>query len=477
MDSGAGRRDYDVVVIGSGVAGLSAALEASDAGRSVLLVEAEGRLGGSSALSGGIIMAAGTSVQREAGIDDDAEDLYRDYVLFNQFGVVPGLARRLATDAGPAVEWLRAKGVEFHRELMYAAEERRPRSHVPRRGGQGVVRVLADALSGRPAVDVAFGRRVDRLLVHRGRVTGAAVDDDEVRAGAVVVASGGFGANPSLWAEHLPSLAAAGGSAWYVGAAGARGDAFALGAQAGADVVGHDRALLLATPAFARTLEVYFPGWLLMVDRAGARRVDESTSYAVMELAHRRHGPLFAIFDDTAKKSAQPHLAPEYKQHIPGVAPGGMPSNWTDPVIDEMVAAGRVARAGTLEDLARRLSIDAAGLVASVGRYNGAAREGRDVEFGKDGRFLREVVSPPFYGAELRLSILALTAKGLRIDADARVLDRAGTPIRGLFAAGECTGGVLGDVYVGSGNSYANCVVFGRVAGRSAGTLATVSGD
>src|SRR5581483_8714483 len=146
--------------------------------------------------------------------------------------------------------------------------ERRPRSHVPRRGGHGVVRVLSDTLMDRAGVDVALGRRVNRLLVRAGRVVGAAVDDDEVRAPAVVVASGGFGANPSLWREHLPSLAAAGGSAWYVGAAGSRGDAFALGAQAGADLVGHDRALLVATPAFSRTLEVYFPGWLLMVDRA-----------------------------------------------------------------------------------------------------------------------------------------------------------------------------------------------------------------
>jgi len=469
--------DYDVVVIGSGVAGLSAALEASAAGRSVLLVESEGRIGGSSVLSGGIIMAAGTSIQRQAGIEDDAAALERDYLLFNQYSVAPSLARRLAQDSGPAVEWLRSLGVEFHTELMYAAEERTPRSHVPRRAGYGVVGVLSDALQGRPGVDVALGRRVNRLLVKEGRVTGAAVDDDEVRAGAVVVACGGFGANPALWAEHLPRLAAAGGSAWYIGAPGARGDAFALGAQAGADVTGHDRALVVATPGFTTNIEVYFPGWLVMVDRAGARRVDESTSYAVMELAHRRHGPLFAIFDDTAKKGAQPQLPPEYKQTIPGVDPARMPSNWTEPVIDEMVAAGRVARAATLDDLARLLSIDGPGLRASVERYNRAAQAGEDAEFAKAPRFLKEIATPPFYGAELRLSMLCLTSKGLRIDADAHVLDRSGTPIPGLLAAGECTGGVLGDVYVGSGNSYANCVVFGRTAGRSAARHAAGGGE
>jgi fumarate reductase flavoprotein subunit len=462
-----------VVVVGAGVAGLAAALEAARAGCSVLLVDSQAQLGGSSALSGGIIMAAGTSVQRRAGIEDSADDLFHDYLLFNQYGVAPALVRRLADESGPAVEWLISLGVEFHDELVFAAEERYPRSHVPRRGGRGIVRALAGALEGEPAVDIALGRRINRILTRDGRVVGAAVDDDAVTAGAVVIASGGFGANPALWNEHLPSLAGAGGAAWYIGAAGAQGDAFSFAAQAGADVVGHDRALVIPTPGFSTTIEVYFPGWLVMIDRGGARRVDESASYAVMQVAHRRWGPLFAIFDETAKKEAQPGRPPAYKQMIPGVDPAAMPSNWTEPVIDEQVAAGRVRRATTLDDLARLLSVDAAGLRASVARYNDAVRNGADEEFGKDARFLREIAAPPFYGAELRLGILCLTSKGLRIDAEARVLDRSGSPVEGLFAAGECTGGVLGDVYVGSGNSYANCVVFGRVAGRSAGRVAS----
>ena len=78
------------------------------------------------------------------------------------------------------------------------------------------------------------------------------------------------------------------------------------------------------------------------------------------------------------------------------------------------------------------------------------------------------VSTPPFYATELRLSLLCMTSTGLRIDADAHVIDERSHVIPGLFAAGECTGGVLGDIYVGSGNSYANCIVFGRTAGRVA---------
>ena len=469
--------DYDIVVVGSGAAGLSAALEASSAGRSVLLVDGEGSTGGSSALSGGIIMAAGTSVQRRAGIEDSAEQLFRDYLLFNQYKVEPALARRLAEGSAPAIEWLIELGVEFHDQLMFAAEERAPRSHVPKMMGFGVADVLQRRARERAEIEVALGRRVNRLLVSGGRVTGVAVDDDEVTAGAVVIATGGLGANRSLWPEYLPSMANAGSAAWYIGADGARGDALALGAQVGAAVVGRDRALVLPTPDFFTNLEVYFPGWLVMVTRAGRRCVDESSSYAVMQIANQEHGPLFAVLDDEAKRAAQPNLPPQYKQSIPGTEGLPLPSNWTDVNIDDAVAKGKAKKASSLAELGRLLAVDPAGLVSSIDRYNESCAAGSDQEYFKDPKFLRPVSTPPFYGVELRLGILCLTSIGLRIDADARVLDRSGAPIPGLFAAGECTGGVLGDVYMGSGNSWANCLVFGRAAGQSAAALVAELSD
>jgi flavocytochrome c len=464
--------DFDVVVVGSGAAGLSAALEASAAGSSVLLVDGQGSTGGSSALSGGIVMAAGTSVQRKAGIEDSAEQLFRDYLLFNQYKVEPALARHLAYGGGPAIEWLIELGVEFHDQLMFAAEERAPRSHVPKMMGFGVIDVLQSRVREKSSVEVALGQRVNRLLVNQGRVVGVAVDDDELTAGAVVIATGGFGANRALWPEHLPSIAASGSAAWYIGTDGAQGDAFALGAQVGAAVVGHDRSLILPTPDFFSNLEVYFPGWLVMVNRAGRRCVDESTSYAVMQLANQQHGPLFAVLDDAAKRAAQPDAPPQYKQAIPGTEGMTLPSNWTEPNIDDAVAKGKMRKAGSLTELGRLLGVDPAGFAASVERYNANCAAGSDPEYFKDPKFLRPISTPPFYGAELRMGILCLTSKGLRIDEHARVLDRSGGPIPGLYAAGECTGGVLGDVYMGSGNSYANCVVFGRTAGQSAAALA-----
>ncbi len=465
--------DYDVVVIGSGAAGLSAALTASDEGASVLLVESQTSLGGSSALSGGIIMAAGTDIQKRAGIDDTPEDLYKDYLLFNQYKVEPALARRLAFSSAPAVHWLQSLGVEYHDALAYAAEERYPRSHVPKMMGMGVIDVLTTTARSRSNIDIALSRRINRLDMKDGRVVGVAVDDDAVAAGAVIIATGGFGANPSLWPEHLPSVSAEGSAVWYIGAAGAQGDAFALGSQVDAEVVGHDRSLTLPTPDFFTNLEVYFPGWLVMVDRLGERRVDESTSYAVMSVRNWQYGPLYAVFDHAAKEAFQPGTPPAYKQVFPGMEGLPLPSNWTSDIVDQMVGIGKVKKADTLAELARLLGINPAGLEHTADRYNGFADAGEDADYFKDKKFLTKIQTPPFYGAQLRMGILCLTSKGLRIDADARVLNRAGRPVPGLFAAGECTGGVLGDVYMGSGNSYANCVVFGRTAGTTAARLPT----
>jgi len=461
-------RSYDVVVVGSGFAGLAAALEASAAGASVLLVEGQAALGGSSALSGGIVMGAGTSVQKSAGINDSAAALYRDYLLFSQHSVRPAVARRLAEGSAPAIEWLVSHGVEFLDELVYAAEEPVPRSHVTRRGGRGIVKALAAAVQREANIDVAIGRRVDRLLTAGDRVCGVAVGEDEVGANAVVLATGGFGANRSLW-SRLPALRDSHEAAWYVGALGAQGDHLRLAAQVGAAVIGYGRGLMLATPGFAASrLEVYFPGWLVMVDRAGCRQVDESTSYAVMEHAHRRSGPLFAIFDESARLAARPDQAPRYKQTIPGMPATGVESNWTTPVIDEMVAAGRIKRANTLTELGPLIGVDGEGLAASLDRYNQGAARGWDPDFSKEAKFLDPVLNPPFYGCALALGILALTGEGLAIDAAAHVLDQAGAAVPGLYAAGECAGGVLGNAYVGSGNSIAACLVFGRTAGLHA---------
>lgn len=457
--------DVDVLVIGSGAAGLSAAFTAAQAGASVLVAEAEGVIGGSSRLSGGLMMGAGTRYQQALGIGDDAERLFHDYMQLNQWKVESAVVRRLAERSGPTVEWLGDLGVEFYDQLVFGGDEPVPRVHCPVGRGQAVVDVLARHARA-AGVQFALGRRVDRLLVSDGAVTGVGVGDDAITAGAVVVASGGFGNDPAKLAEHFPSAART-GWAWYIGADGSRGDHLDLGAQVGAQVRGKDRGLRLLHADFDRIYEAYLPGWLVLVDRDGRRFCDEAP-YGIMDgLIGERDDWACAIFDHAILESATAAGIARYKQKIPGSTKKQSP-HWNTDVVEAVVDAGKVQRADSLDKLAAAVGLPAEHLAGTVARYNQAAAAGEDDDYLKDPKFLEPITTPPFYAAEIRPATVCFTACGLRTDRDARVLGESGGPIPGLFAAGEAAGGIVGPRYVGSGNSYANCVTFGRIAGETA---------
>jgi succinate dehydrogenase/fumarate reductase flavoprotein subunit len=466
--------DIDVLVVGSGAAGLSAALAAREAGAArVLVAEAEGVVGGSSRLSGGLTMAAGTRYQRALGIDDDAAALYHHYLTLNGWDVDKGIARRLAEQSGPAVEWLGDLGVAFYDQLVYGGDELVPRVHVPVGRGQGIVDVLLGACRG-AGVEIALGQRVDRLLLDGDRVAGVAVAEDELTAGAVVLAAGGFGAAPELLADHFPSAAAT-GDAWYIGAPGSRGDALRLVGQVGAQLAGHDRGLRLLHSGFARIYEAYLPGWLVLVDGAGRRFLDETAPYGILDGLLRAHGDVaWAVLDHRTLVAATEAGTARYKQHVPGSTKKQSP-HWNLDVIEAMVREGRVLRADSISELAAAAGLPGDALVGTLGRYNAAAAAGEDADHLKDPAFLDPVVSPPFYAAQLRPATVCFTACGPRVDRDARVLGASGQPVPGLFAAGESAGGVIGPRYVGSGNSYAACLVFGRLAGAGAAATARLA--
>jgi flavocytochrome c len=464
-------RDVDVLVVGSGAAGLAAALSARENGAAnVLVAEAEGVVGGSSRLSGGLTMGAGTRYQRALGISDDADSLFHDYMTLNHWDVEAGVARRLADHAGPAVEWLGDLGVEFYDQLVYGGDERVPRVHVPIGRGPAVVDVLQRACR-QEGVDVALGQRVDRLLVEDGAVTGVAVGDDAITAGAVVLATGGFGNDPARLATHYPSAAATGWT-WYIGAPGSRGDALDLAGQVGAQTLGHDRGLRLLHAGFAPIYEAYLPGWIVIVNREGRRFFDETAPYGITDGLLRAQGDVaYAVFDSAALQAATAAGVARYKQKVPGSTKKQSP-HWNADVIEQMVQAGKVRQAESVAGLATALGLPVEPFEGSVARHNAQVAVGEDTDYLKDPKFLEPIAVPPFYGAEIRPATVCFTACGPRIDRDAQVLTTTGAPVPDLFAAGECTGGVIGPAYVGSGNSYANCVVFGRVAGSSAARAA-----
>lgn len=461
--------DYDVVVLGAGIAGMCAAITATEQGCSVLIVDAEDAVGGRSQFSTGMIMAAGTRFQKEKGVEDDAESLFRHYMTLNQWKVDAGVVRALCHEVGPAVEWLGDLGVEI-KDVYFSGDENVPRGHVTA-GGDAIVRVLHSRVR-QASIDVALRRRVDELVYSDGRVVGVRVGDDEISASVVVLATGGIEGNPRLIEKYLPmAVELAGAREVYAngGPEVARyslGDAIPLSQQVGAQISGHDRFLSTITPGFEHESDTYFPAWLVVVNSAGRRFYDEMSPYSVTQpIVHAQGGPIYAIFDEAAKRAAQPRTTEgQRKVRIPGQTW----EDWIEPVIDANVDSGKVIKRASVAELAAALDVPPGNLEKTLAKYNADVEAGEDTQFLKKPDYMRPVATGPFYAAEVRLSRLSVTAVGPKVDRDGRVLDEGNSPIPGLLAAGECTGGVLGDVYVGSGNALANCIGFGRIAGRTA---------
>src|ERR1700722_11848498 len=192
--------DYDVVGVGAGTPCRCAAVTASEAGASVLVAEASDAAGGASQFSAGLIMAAGTRVQRERGIEDSPEALLFEYLAFNRWSVETGVARRLAEEAGPTVEWLADHGAGVS-DVYFSGDDRVARGHVMDGGGEAIVACLLAAAKADPRIDLAFGRRGGRVLTGSGGGGGGRGGDRSVPGGR---RQGGPAHRPGLRQEGGP---------------------------------------------------------------------------------------------------------------------------------------------------------------------------------------------------------------------------------------------------------------------------------
>ena len=201
-------RNADVVVIGGGGAGMSAALFASSAGASVTLLEADSKLGGATALSDAVIYAAGTSVQRRLGIADSADAMYFYIMTLNAWQTRPDIIRILSDRSSEAIEWAMQLGVGFD-WVAESGVDGVARGHCTNGGGAALCAALAAEMA-RHDIEVCLGVRAERLLTEGGAVTGVHADGVDYRAKAVVVTTGGFGNSPEMPAisPQRPSMAA-----------------------------------------------------------------------------------------------------------------------------------------------------------------------------------------------------------------------------------------------------------------------------
>lgn len=311
-----------------------------------------------------------------------------------------------------------------------------------------------------------------------GAVTGVAVQRDgrlqNIRAhGGVVLASGGFEFNQPLRERYLPAPTH---TAWSAASPHNTGDMLIAAQQIGAAtalmdeawwgptmrVEGEDRARMLFT-------ERSMPG-AIVVNRQGRRFFNESVAYTTAVQAMVRSGnlPAYLIFDS------------RYKRDYPfgPLLPGGMHLNWLQPARMHRL----LTRADSLAQLAQRLDIEAAGLQASVQRFNGFAQQGRDEDYQRgenpydllygDGRIqpnpcLAPLIEAPYYAIEIYPGDIG-TKGGLQTDEQARVLNQAGQPIAGLYAIGNCSASVTGRYYPGAGATLGPAMTFGFLAAEHA---------
>jgi len=458
----------DVVVLGGGAAGLPAALEAADAGADVILLEKMPFMGGSALISGGVLYAAGTSVQEEAGIEDDADALFDYWMNANRWQVEPGLVRLLADQSADTIEWLIDHGVEFPAQLdayayvrpgLYVSgADNIERAHCPEGFGAGLMGPLIEEVNQRENIQVFMETPGTSLLEEDGQVQGVTAvngDGEEmvIHADAVVLATGGFSRDEELMRRYLPEVQALGSRFGVYTSEGHTGDGIHMAKQLGADLAHMDVAGGEPTPSFAP--ELAYPGaggppWLVWVNKHGQRFVDEGALYSRLSWPFEAQEDrlAWAVFDQ-GMLDTQP-----------------LEDEWED--IDQYVQEGIITKADSLEQLAAKLGIDGEGLENTIERYNESAAEGEDPFYLKDPDHLVAMDSPPYYGIQLvRGQLVAGTMGGVRISPQAEVMRENGTTIPGLYAAGEVAGGTI-IWYPGGGAAITDSMVMGRIAGQEA---------
>lgn len=458
----------DVLVAGSGSAGVCAAIEARRAGAQVLLIESLSRLGGSSGMSGGVVYAGGgTALQKALKVEDSVEQMYQ--FLAGAGSIHPPLEKiQLYCEQSPAhFDWLVAQGVPYTQKLTTAkglpmgdeslyfsgTEQAWParelavpaaRGHVPGVPGMNGGRRLMAALLPRAkalGVTLQSGVTAQRLVVESdGRIAGAVVNiAGEPRAIRVrrglVLACGGFIHNRAMLQRYAPQLYDC-SVPW--GNAGDQGDGINMGIAAGAEALRMHQGFAIAP--------IYPPENVLsgiVVNASGQRFISEESYHGVLgdAIAYHQQGRAWLITDQ----------ASGYNFHQDNFLP--------------------VAEANDLGELALQLRLPRGALQHTVAYYNRYAANGDDPMFHKGRPYLRPLQGPPYKAWDLSVGkafFAAHTFGGLHTTIDGEVVNSFGDNIPGLYAAGRTTAGLPQAPYIASGISVGDCTFFGRRAGIAA---------
>ncbi len=469
---------YDVVVVGAGASGVPAALSAAENGAKVAVLQKESVAVSQGNSGAGIDLAHSDP----AGVEALVARLLKD----NAHRCDPRLVRQWAHHSGEAVTWVidRAKKagaqvidqgnlqqtsiLEINGYRMnYLTAYFGPKPYTNGDGMRALGRLAAEK-----GVEFFFGMpAVELVQESSGRVTGVIGRGEEGRCKkfvarkGVILATGDYQNNRAMCDYFIPDLKHYGRKQLN-----RTGDGHILGYWAGGVIepIGHTKMIHDFDAGPATMCDMPF----LAVDRHGRRFVNESVEMSVLNNYLRqaeRTGEYSQIFDSNYMKQAAGWpgrlVPPEGLRHYMPEEPG--------PHEGVFEAFINTHRAGTLEELARKIGVDPAAFVATVRRYNEIAASGRDTDFGKPAGMLHPIDTPPFYGIHRTLRISTLCS-GLLVDENHRCLDAAGRPIAGLFAIGNLGGGFYGGPdypLTIFGLSLGRCYTFGYLTGKHVARL------
>ena len=461
----------DVIVVGAGIAGLAAALEASARGASVLIIEANSVGGGHAVKAGGLAMVD-TALQRQRGIQDSPDIAWQDLMRWGE-DADPYWTRRYAEESSAQVyDWLTSLGVRFA-ILLDTPEDSVPRFHFTRGTAVNVVVPMMRKALLDPNITFIWNTRIVRLTRSDNTITGVISRDERdgtatrFRAKSIILATGGFQNNLKLvranWPEdHMPPKKLFKGAGQY-----ATGDGYQLAEWAGANMRHMDRQVTFyqgvpnprdhsgATAFFAQNPTAI---WL---DNNGRRFVNESANSKVVEAAAKHLRPMnfWMIFDAKGSRRL-------------GVRGASWLNNQS--VRNEILENTAITnKALSINDLASQTGLSRHNLLASIEIWNRMLETGTDYQFGRftsdeTPQNIKPINTAPYYA----LRVYPMTRKSMGgpvINMRGQVTDAMRVPIPGLYAAGELTGvaGINGN-HGGSGTFLGPSVLTGRIAGKAA---------
>lgn len=433
------------LIIGAGACGLIAALAANQAGQEVLVVEADAIPSGSTALSAGLIPAAGTRLQQQAGIDDNAIQFAADIQAKAHGENSPDLVQALAEGASEVIHWLMDEyDIPFSlvHDFDYPGHSARRMHGLPSRSGRELINALRACCEAQN-IDIVCSRRAmvlhhDELLIQGVSVADPSGALESIACKKLILACNGFGGNRSMVDRYMPQIAQ---GVWF-GHDGNQGEAILWGEQLGASNkhlgafqghgnVAHPHGILISWAVITQGG--------IQVNVQGNRFWDESQGYseAAGAVLAQTDGVAITVFDERIAAVARQF---EDFKHAE--------------------AAGAIHVCHSIDELAEQFALPVEALKASINDID----LGADDSFGR--RFNGDTLRAPFYGVRVT-GALFHTQGGLDVDGQGRVKHENGTAFPNLFAGGGAVCGVSGKGDSGylSGNGLLSAVVLGYRAG------------